>query len=543
MPSTKELSLHGRNDLANIVRRRGYKLIRELLANSTTSNIDGLDPKKNFDDNQDAVSDHGYILTGHDKKVDDVVVEHISSSPEVSIMGNYSGSPSSDLDLNSDDFRCLPVESSANLFSEENASYTLKDHDEKVNDMAENNSLSTEVSTMERSSSISSDVNTDDNSCMPVEFSVNSSLEEKASSNLQVEDEKVNKMVEDMTFSIEGKEHSSWSSNPDSGLSNFRSTLIESSAISSLEERPSYKLKDQDEAIKNIDPALSSGEDCCMPIESNSTLEEKVTKFIQNGDLDMIEDNAYGILNESVAEESKEFIQPQNLVGHPGEEHSENLLNEGSIAVTLNDSTLTSEHVAPAAQVTDPLRDDDLSSGALSTDKLGKDLDTESSKRVRQAEMNHLKSMLHQKELELSWLKELVEKEKLALSDLQTKAEAEISKAQKLISEKDAELHAAEGSLSGLEEVQIQYCGDGEIVEVSGSFNGWHHRINMDPQPSSRITDPNASRNSRLWSTVLWLYPGTYEIKFIVDGRWRIDPQRESVTRGTICNNVLRVEK
>ncbi len=67
-------------------------------------------------------------------------------------------------------------------------------------------------------------------------------------------------------------------------------------------------------------------------------------------------DNAYGILNESVAEESKEFIQPQNLVGHPGEEHSENLLNEGSIAVTLNDSTLTSEHVAPAAQVTDPLR-------------------------------------------------------------------------------------------------------------------------------------------------------------------------------------------
>uniref|UniRef100_A0A7N2L2S5 Uncharacterized protein n=1 Tax=Quercus lobata TaxID=97700 RepID=A0A7N2L2S5_QUELO len=59
----------------------------------------------------------------------------------------------------------------------------------------------------------------------------------------------------------------------------------------------------------------------------------------------------------------------------------------------------------------------------------------------------------------------------LALSNLQTKAEAKISKAQKLISEKDAELQAAEGSLSGLEEVQIQYFGEGEIVEVSGSFN------------------------------------------------------------------------
>jgi hypothetical protein len=44
------------------------------------------------------------------------------------------------------------------------------------------------------------------------------------------------------------------------------------------------------------------------------------------------------------------------------------------------------------------------------------------------------------------------------LSDLQTKAEAEISKAQKLISEKDAELHAAEGSLSGLEEVLRITC-------------------------------------------------------------------------------------
>lgn len=41
----------------------------------------------------------------------------------------------------------------------------------------------------------------------------------------------------------------------------------------------------------------------------------------------------------------------------------------------------------------------------------------------------------------------------LALSGLQTKAETEIRKAQKLISEKDAELHAAEESLSGLEEV------------------------------------------------------------------------------------------
>ncbi|XP_050243180.1 protein PTST homolog 3, chloroplastic isoform X1 [Quercus robur] len=535
VPSTKELSLHGRNDLANIVRRRGYKLIRELLANSTTSNNDGLDPKKSFDENQGAIGDHEHILAGQDKKANTLVVEHISST-DISTVGNNYISPSSDLDFNSGDFRSLPVESSSNLFLEEKVSHRIKGHDEKVKDVAENAFLSTEVSTME-SSSINFDLNTDENSCMPVELSV---LEEKTSSNLQVEDKKVNNMVEDVAFSNEGKKHYSWSSNPDFNPTDFKSMPIESPISLSLEERPSYNLKDQDEKIKNNNVPLYSSEDSRMPIEfsENSSLEEKVTKFIQNGDLDMIEDNAYGILNERVAEESKEFIQPQNLVVQPAEEHSGNSLNGGSVG-----STLTSKDVTPAALVTQPLRDDHVSPGLLMTAKLDKDLDTGSSIRERQADINHLKFMLHQKELELSLLKEQIGKEKLALSDLQTKAEAEISKAQKLISEKDAELQAAEGSLSGLEEVSIQYFGEGEIVEVSGSFNGWHQRIKMDPQPSSSITDPNASRNSRLWSTVLWLYPGTYEIKFIVDGHWRTDPRRESVTTGTICNNILRVDK
>ncbi|KDO47108.1 hypothetical protein CISIN_1g0096333mg, partial [Citrus sinensis] len=42
--------------------------------------------------------------------------------------------------------------------------------------------------------------------------------------------------------------------------------------------------------------------------------------------------------------------------------------------------------------------------------------------------------------------------------------------------------------------VEIQYSGDGEIVEVAGSFNGWHHRIKMDPLPSSSIIEPIRSR-------------------------------------------------
>ncbi|XP_006491676.1 protein PTST homolog 3, chloroplastic isoform X12 [Citrus sinensis] len=230
-------------------------------------------------------------------------------------------------------------------------------------------------------------------------------------------------------------------------------------------------------------------------------MEEKVANFIQNGDLDIIDDRA----------------------------------------MILNGSALTSKQIASFATVNHPLSEDHLGTGVEGADFDSSEVEVIARRRENQLEIDHLKFMLHQKEMELSRLKEQIEKEKLALSVLQTKAVTEINKAEKLISDKDEELIAAEESLSGLEVVEIQYSGDGEIVEVAGSFNGWHHRIKMDPLPSSSIIEPIRSRKSRLWSTVLWLYPGTYEIKFIVDGQWKVDPQRESVTKGGICNNILRV--
>ncbi|KAB1201476.1 hypothetical protein CJ030_MR0G003374 [Morella rubra] len=354
--------------------------------------------------------------------------------------------------------------------------------------MAESISLPSEVSTTESSSSINQCLNTDDHSWMPLEFSVNSS-QEKDSSNLQVQDDNV-KMVEDGPFSTGGRDNFPWISNSDFSPDNLKSMPTESSAILSLVERPSSSLEDQHEKIKSIDPARISGDDSCTPIEESSTpsFEEKVARFIQHGHLDMIHD-------ESADEESKEFVQPQNLIVPHGLQHSEAVLNEGNAAVALNGSMSTSKQVSPSATITHPLREDLLSSEGLMTAQLDKDLDAESGKRKKQAEINCLKFMLHQKELELSQLKEQIGMEKLALSDLQTKAETEISRAQKLISEKDAELNAAEESLSGLEEVEIQYCGDGEIVEVSGSFNGWHHRVKMDLQLSSSVLEPMTSRS------------------------------------------------
>uniref|UniRef100_M0ZX16 AMP-activated protein kinase glycogen-binding domain-containing protein n=2 Tax=Solanum tuberosum TaxID=4113 RepID=M0ZX16_SOLTU len=80
----------------------------------------------------------------------------------------------------------------------------------------------------------------------------------------------------------------------------------------------------------------------------------------------------------------------------------------------------------------------------------------------------------------------------------------------------------------------------GEDIQLSSDIID---PIGEDIQASSDIIDPIGMREPRLWKTVLWLYPGIYEIKFVVDDHWTTDPQRESVTKGSIHNNVLRVDR
>ncbi|KAI3791900.1 hypothetical protein L2E82_05766 [Cichorium intybus] len=238
---------------------------------------------------------------------------------------------------------------------------------------------------------------------------------------------------------------------------------------------------------------------------SKPSLQEKVMNFIQSGELEAIED-------------------------------SPNLANGSILSSQLVHLTSQSRNISSNDQVSSP-------ESTNSEKDMDVELEVENRTKEDQAEINRIKVMLHHKELELSQLKDQIEKNKQALSELQAKAETEINKAQKLLLDKDAELLAAEESLSGLKQVQVDYWGEGETVEVAGSFNGWHHGVKLDPQPSSNITDPVEMRNTRLWRSMLWLYPGIYEIKFIVDGKWMIDPMKEVVARGSIHNNVLRVDR
>ncbi|KAA3464988.1 5'-AMP-activated protein kinase subunit beta-1 [Gossypium australe] len=424
VPSFKELSQHGRNDLANIVRRRGYKLIQKLLSSSPET--DGLIADTSVVQKHDATSDSEDTVEGQYLKSENAI-EVVPLSTKVFNTENKLVAE----DVDSNDHNCM----------RETTVYTSGDQMEMESTVLEDVSASTLLPFEENYSgslSVNLDQNSDDSSIMPEES-----------------------------------------------------------------------------------PAMS-------------ILEEKVARFVQDGDLDAIEYTVNEKLNETNDE-----VATQSRTG--SEDRSRNAYD--AVFKSNGSATVAKQVAPPVAMDYLPWSYDKMDAQTLNSDDSREDLDSKTTGRDTIIEINHLKFLLHQKELELSLLKEQIEKEKVALASMQNKAETEIQKAQKLVSEKDAELLAAEESLSGLQEVQLDYTGDGEIVEVAGSFNGWHHRIKLDPKPSSTTKTPLESSKSKIWSTVLWLYPGVYEIKFVVDGQWTLDPQRESTTSGRICNNILRVDR
>ncbi|GMI80960.1 PROTEIN TARGETING TO STARCH 3 [Hibiscus trionum] len=489
VPSLKELSQHGRNDLANIIRRRGYKLIRQLLSSSPVTDSDGFVAEKSAVQKHDANGDSEDTFKGQYQRSENAT-EDVSLPTEV-FKSNLVGEG---------------VDSAGHICTKEATVRTSGDQNE------------TEGATLQ-------DVFT--STFLPVE--------ENNSEPTEVFNRE-NKLVGEGVDSADHN-YTKGTTVPTLGDQNeMEGTMLEDVFASTF-----LPVEDHNSRSFNVNQGHNS--DNLVPKEpaAMSALEEKVANFVQNGDLDAIEYDVYKLLNESGDKQSMKIVGTNNEVATQSRKRSDESSGHAyDAAIKSNGSATVAKQVAPPVAMDYlPWREAQTQNG----NDLRPDLDSEMVGRDNLIEINHLKFMLHQKELELSHLKEQIEKEKMALSSLQTKAEMEIQKAQKLVSEKDAELQAAEESLSGLQEVQLEYSGDGEIVEVSGSFNGWHHRIKMDPKPSSTIENPFESSKSKIWSTMLWLYPGVYEIKFIVDGQWKLDPERESTTSGRICNNILRVER
>ena len=68
-------------------------------------------------------------------------------------------------------------------------------------------------------------------------------------------------------------------------------------------------------------------------------------------------------------------------------------------------------------------------------------------------------------------------------------------------------------------------------ASLAGSFNGW------DPKRT-----PLKQEQKGDWKTTLWLPPGRYEYRFVVDGNWLSDPRaKESVANGFGSTNSVLV--
>lgn len=59
----------------------------------------------------------------------------------------------------------------------------------------------------------------------------------------------------------------------------------------------------------------------------------------------------------------------------------------------------------------------------------------------------------------------------------------------------------------------------GRAAAVAGTFNNW------DPKRTAMRKDQDGN-----WKATVWLPPGRYEYRFVVDGQWLSDPKaKESV--------------
>jgi 1,4-alpha-glucan branching enzyme len=73
---------------------------------------------------------------------------------------------------------------------------------------------------------------------------------------------------------------------------------------------------------------------------------------------------------------------------------------------------------------------------------------------------------------------------------------------------------------------------DAKEVILMGDFNRWNPKVH-----------PMKKNKNEVWEKMTFLFPGTYEYRFMVDGHWKNDPNNNQTRTnqfGTI-NNVIVV--
>ncbi|KAL2349308.1 hypothetical protein Fmac_003308 [Flemingia macrophylla] len=113
------------------------------------------------------------------------------------------------------------------------------------------------------------------------------------------------------------------------------------------------------------------------------------------------------------------------------------------------------------------------------------------------------------------------------LAVLEGKMALAIMEANKVVEEKQKKINNAQKALQMLKSTCVIWPNTASEVFLVGSFDGWSTKRKLE-----RISSGNFSLN-------LLLYPGRYEMKFIVDGEWKVDPLRPVVFSNGYENNLL----
>lgn len=98
---------------------------------------------------------------------------------------------------------------------------------------------------------------------------------------------------------------------------------------------------------------------------------------------------------------------------------------------------------------------------------------------------------------------------------------------QKVIDEKKKRINNARKALKHLRSTCVIWPNSASEVFLTGSFDGWATQRKMDKLSNGTFC---------VW---LRLSPGRYEMKFIVDGAWKVDPLRPIVKNNGNENNLL----
>ncbi|XP_054808221.1 protein PTST homolog 2, chloroplastic isoform X2 [Prosopis cineraria] len=117
------------------------------------------------------------------------------------------------------------------------------------------------------------------------------------------------------------------------------------------------------------------------------------------------------------------------------------------------------------------------------------------------------------------------------LAVLEGKMTLAIMDANKTIEEKQKRIDNSRRALTFLKTICVVWPNSASEVLLAGSFDGWSSKRKMEKS------------NAGVFSVYLQLYPGKYEIKFIVDGEWKIDPLRPIVQNNGYENNLLIIQE